>query len=57
MNTAITNDTPIRRKPAMPGEILHEEFMEPMGIGVAALAQAIVFPVKAFTRYSTGREQ
>nr|WP_283171783.1 HigA family addiction module antitoxin [Curtanaerobium respiraculi] len=40
---ATTNDAPIRCKPATPGEIPREEFMEPMGIGASFLAQAIGF--------------
>ena len=42
------------REPTYPGEVLHEEFLEPMGLTQRALAEHIGVEVKAINRLVNG---
>lgn len=38
---SIPNDTPLKRRPTHPGEILREDFMPDYDLGVASLAESL----------------
>lgn len=44
-----------RDSPISPGEILHEEFMEPLGLSAAALARALHVPANRITALINGQ--
>ena len=44
-----------RDSPIFPGEILHEEFMEPLGLSAAALARALHVPANRITALINGQ--
>jgi addiction module HigA family antidote len=44
-----------RDNPVSPGEILHEEFMEPLGLSGAALAHALNVPANRITALINGQ--
>lgn len=45
----------MRRSPTSPGEILHEEFLEPLGLTQKRLAEHIGCDVKVINRIANGR--
>lgn len=45
----------IRRPPTTPGEILHEEFLKPLGMTQAQLAEHLGCDVKVVNRIVNGR--
>ena len=45
----------LRRKPTSPGEILHEEFLVPLGLTQKALADHIGCDIKVINRIVNGR--
>lgn len=45
----------IRRPPTSPGEILHDEFLKPLGMTQAALAKHLGCDVKVVNRIVNGR--
>lgn len=45
----------LRREPTSPGEILHEEFLAPLGLTQRALAERIGCDVKVVNRIVNGR--
>ena len=45
----------IRRPPTTPGEILHEEFLKPLGMTQAAMAAHLGCDVKVVNRIVNGR--
>ena len=45
----------IKRKPTSPGEILHEEFLVPMGMTQKQLADHLACDVKVINRIVNGR--
>jgi addiction module HigA family antidote len=46
---------PIKRKPTIPGEILNEEFLKPMGMTQKQLADHLGCDVKVINRIINGR--
>lgn len=44
-----------RDRPISPGEILHEEFLEPLGLSAAALARALHVPANRITALINGQ--
>lgn len=49
------SDRARRRKPTSPGEILHEEFLVPLGLSQKALADHLGCDVKVVNRIVNGR--
>jgi addiction module HigA family antidote len=44
-----------RDSPVAPGEVLHEEFLEPLGLSAAALARALHVPSNRVTALINGQ--
>jgi addiction module HigA family antidote len=45
----------IKRKPTTPGEILHEEYLEPLGLTQKSLADHLACDIKVINRIVNGR--
>lgn len=52
---SLTDDRASRDAPIHPGEILHEEFMEPLQLSASALARALHVPPNRITALIHGR--